>query len=42
MVGILNDDFVSGLFINDNGEAYELVRTIRKGCSLFKAEIIAV
>jgi hypothetical protein len=42
MVGIRNDDFGSGLFINDNCEENELVRTIRKGCSSFKAEIIAI
>jgi hypothetical protein len=42
MVGIRNDDFGSGLFINDNGEKNELVGTIRRGSSSFRAEIIAI
>lgn len=42
MFGIRNDDFGSGLFIYDNDEENELVRTIHKGCSSFKAEIIAI
>jgi len=42
MVGIRNDDFGSGLFINDNGVDNELVRTTHKGCFSFKSEIIAI
>jgi len=42
MVGIRKGDFGSGQFINDNGEENELVRTIHKGCSSFKAEIIEI
>jgi len=42
MVGIRNDDFGSGNFINDTGEENEIVRTIQKGCSSFKAEKIEI
>jgi hypothetical protein len=42
LVGSRNDEFVSGLFINDNGEETELVRTTRNGCSSFKRKVIAI
>jgi hypothetical protein len=42
MVGSRNDAFASGLFIKDNCEETELVRTTRNGCSSFTTEVIAI
>lgn len=41
MVGS-NSAFESGLFIKDNGEETELIRSTRNGCSSFNIEVTAI